>query len=82
MTIEQVKAAYGARPFQPFVFRLADGRGIPVLSSEFMMFSPGGRTVHVVQPDESWNIIDLLLVTDLDFKPLPAGKQPYANGVA
>ena len=29
--------------------------------------SQGGRTVVVVQPDDSWNAIDLLLVTDIEF---------------
>ena len=48
---------------------LADGRHIPVLHREFLMPSPSGRTVVVYQPDDSLNIIDLLLVTDLEIKP-------------
>jgi len=68
MTVEQVRDAYRARPFRPFVLHLADGRGVPVRSPEFMHFSPSGRTIHVSQLDDSYNIIDLLLVTDLEFK--------------
>ena len=30
--------------------------------------SPSGRTIIVYQPDDSSNIIDLLLVTDLEVK--------------
>jgi hypothetical protein len=30
MTIEQLRNAYDAQPFRPFVSHLADGRAIPV----------------------------------------------------
>jgi len=68
MTIEEFKSAYDARPFRAFVIHLADGRKIPVLHREFLLPSPSGRTVLVYQPDDSSNVIDLLLVTDLQFK--------------
>ena len=68
MTIEQLRNAYQATPFQPFTLHLADGRQIPVLSREFILAFPSGRTIAVCQPDDSMNIIDLLLVTDLEFK--------------
>ncbi len=73
MTIEKIREAYKAQPFQPFTIHLADGRGIPVLSPEFIMAVPSGRTLFVCQPDDSANIIDLLLVTDLEFKPKKNG---------
>ncbi len=69
MTIEQLRAAYQAQPFRPFVIHLADGRAIPVEHREFIMTVPSGRTVIVAQPDDTFNIVDLLLVTDLEFKP-------------
>ena len=68
MTIEQLRTFYSARPFQPFVMHLADGRSIPVLHPEFMASAPSGRTVTVYQPDDTLNVIDLLLVTDLELK--------------
>ena len=68
MTIEQVRILYDAEPFQPFVMHLADGRRIPVAHREFMASAPSGRTVVVYQPDDSFNIVDLLLVTDLEVK--------------
>jgi len=52
---------------------LADGREIPVRHREFVMALPTGRTVIVAQPDGSFNVIDLLLVTDLEFKSIPGG---------
>jgi hypothetical protein len=73
MTIEQLRAAYSAQPFRPFAMRLAEGREIPVYHREFMLTVPSGRTVVVCQPDDTVNIIDLLLVTDLEFKPLSNG---------
>jgi hypothetical protein len=68
MTIEQIRAAYTAKPFRPFVIHLADGREVPVQYPEFMLTVPSGRTIIVCQPDDSLNIIDLLLVTDLEIK--------------
>lgn len=73
MTIETVKRFYDAQPFRPFVIHLADGRAVPVLSREFIMATPSGRTLVVAQPDETLNLIDLLLVTDLEIKPHAAG---------
>lgn len=75
MTIEQMRAAYQAQPFQPFVIHLADGREIPVVHREFMMTVPSGRTVIVAQPDDTVNIIDLLLVTDLEMRPVSNGSR-------
>ena len=69
MTIEQLRNAYSAQPFRPFVIHLADGREVPVYHREFIMTVPSGRTILVVQPDDTVNIIDLLLVTDLELKP-------------
>ena len=69
MTIEQMRRLYDAQPFHPFLIHLADGRAVPVEHREFIMSAPSGRTVIVYQPDDSFNIIDLLLVTDLEVKP-------------
>jgi hypothetical protein len=66
MTTERMRELWKAVPFQKFTIHLADGRHIPVMHREFMMMSPSGRTVVVNQPDDSMNIIDLLLVTDLE----------------
>jgi len=68
VTVEQLKIAYEAAPFRPFVLHLADGRDLLVRGREFISFSPSGRTVVVHQLDESYNVVDLLLVTDLEFK--------------
>lgn len=77
MTIEQLKSVYDNQPFKPFVIHLADGREIPVLHREFILTVPSGRTIIVCQPDDTVNIIDLLLVTDLEMKPTTNGKQKH-----
>jgi hypothetical protein len=69
MTIEKIRELYSAQPFRPFTIHLADGRAVPVLHREFIMSVPSGRTLIVVQPDDSMNIIDLLLVTDVELTP-------------
>lgn len=73
MTIDQLRNFYEAQPFQPFTMHLADGREILVRSREFMASAPSGRTVIVCQPDDSWSVVDLLLVTDLEARPVRNG---------
>lgn len=69
MMSQQVRTAYAAEPFQPFAVHLADGRQIVVHHREFMASAPNSRTAVVYQPDGSFNIVDLVLVTDLELKP-------------
>jgi hypothetical protein len=79
MTIEQLRKLHRARPFQPFTMHLADGRSVHVAHNDFLAQSPSGRTVVVYQPDETSEIIDLLLVVSLAVAtpiPLP----PPGNG--
>jgi hypothetical protein len=73
MTIEKIRELYGAQPFRPFVIHLADGREVPVLHRDFVMAVPSGRTLVVCQPDDTLNIIDRLLVTDVELKPVRNG---------
>lgn len=73
MTIEQLRAAYQAQPFRPFIIHLADGRHVPVQHREYILTVPSGRTIVVCQPDDTLNIIDLLLVTDLEVRPSTDG---------
>lgn len=68
MTIEPIQRLYCAEPFHPFVMHLADGREVPVHHRELMASAPNGRTVLVYQPGSSFNIIDLLLVTDVEVR--------------
>ena len=66
MTVEQLRKIHQARPFQPFTLKLADGNQIEVRHPEFLAHSPSGRTVIVTTPDESFEVVDLLLVTSIE----------------
>ncbi|MBM4027117.1 MAG: hypothetical protein FJ280_17185 [Planctomycetes bacterium] len=65
MTVTEFRTLLRAEPFREFIIHLADGRSVPVKHREFALPSPSGRTVIVYQPDDSFEIIDLLLVTSL-----------------
>jgi hypothetical protein len=68
MTIKQIRAFHGAEPFEPFVIRLDDGREITVQQRELMMTAPSGRSLFVVQPDDSFTIIDVGSVANVKLK--------------
>jgi hypothetical protein len=80
MTIEQLRNVSNAQSFQPIVMHLADGRAIPVMHREFMASAPSGRTITVYQPDDTLNVIDLLLVTDLEIKRATNGSGRRRKG--
>jgi hypothetical protein len=65
MTTDQFKAMLHLQPFKPFTIRMADGRTFQVSHPDFVAQSPSGRTVIVFQPDESYSVLDLLLMTKL-----------------
>ncbi|MDX1968498.1 MAG: hypothetical protein SFV23_15075 [Planctomycetaceae bacterium] len=65
MTTEQFKTTLHLQPFRPFTIRMADGRTFDVTHPDFVAQSPSGRTVIVFQPDESYSVLDLLLMTEL-----------------
>ena len=69
MTIEQLRALHSARPFHPFDIHLADGRTVTVQHPELLLQSQSGRTIAVARPDDTIEIIDLLLVVSLKARP-------------
>ena len=66
MTVEQLKNVQHAQPFRPFTIHMADGRAFYVKHPDFMSRSPSGRTVIVHGDDDSWSVLDMLVVTELD----------------
>jgi hypothetical protein len=69
MTAEQLRTMRDANPFRPFVIHLADGRAFTIPHRDFVSQSPGGRTIIVYGSDESFSILDLFLVTELEVQP-------------
>ena len=76
MRIQELRELRDATPFKSFVIHLADGRAIPVVHRDFVMSSPNGRTVIVYQPDSSFDIVDVMLVTSLRVKS-SNGRTPH-----
>jgi hypothetical protein len=66
MTVEQFKSTLHLQPFRPFTIRMADGRTFNVAHPDFIAQSPTGRTVIVFHPDDSYSLLDLLLMTEVE----------------
>ena len=54
--------------FIPFdlTIHMVDGRAFRVAHPDFVAQSPSGRTVVVFQTDETYSVLDLLLVSELE----------------
>jgi hypothetical protein len=77
VTIEQLRSVHQATPFRSFTIHLVDGRQISVPHREFLSHSASGRTMIVHHKDDSFSVIDLLLVTELEVHngPVAASKE-------
>jgi len=64
---------HAARPFKPFEIHLADSRSLTVEHPEMLSQSRTGRTIAVASPDDTIEIIDLLLVVSI--KPVVNGSR-------
>ena len=69
MAPDFIRTTAGRRPFAPFTLHLAGGRSLRVLSPEFIYVPAEGRMVSVVVPTGAQHVVDLLLVTDVEFSP-------------
>lgn len=68
MTIEEIRNAARAEPFEPFTLRMADRHGYHVVHPEFLFAPPKGRRVVVItQPDDALRILDPRLVMAIEF---------------
>ena len=66
MTIEAIREAVHAEPFHPFKLRRAGGPIISVAHPDYIAFGPKGRTVVVYREDDSFKILDTLLITKIE----------------
>ena len=66
MLSSQIKSTLHTVPFQAFSIVTADGRKIPVVGRDFMTFSRTGRSAIVHHKDESFDILDTLLITGMN----------------
>jgi len=66
MDLAGVREALHRQPFEPFAIRLADGRSLPVPHPDFVALS--SRRVIVVAKDNSWAVVEPLVIVSLDFE--------------
>lgn len=67
MDIAGIREALHKQPFEPFSIRLADGRALPVPHPDFVAMTP--RRIIVVAEDDSWSVVEPLLIVSLDYSP-------------
>jgi hypothetical protein len=68
MSIDRLRQVARATPFKPFTLSLTDGRRFRVRSPEFIMITlEASWTVVIAESGEDYSIVDLLLVTSIDF---------------
>lgn len=72
MTQDHLRSLLQASPFRPFTIHLPGDRQIAVNHPEYVIIAPSGREAIVYQLDNSFNIVDLRLVTDLGVKAQPS----------
>lgn len=75
MTIDAIKEAVHAEPFRPFKLRLAGGPTISVMHPDYIAFGPKGRTVVVYREDDSFKILDTILISEIERTNRAAGKR-------
>lgn len=71
MTLEQLRNVHRAVPFRPFTIHMGDGRAFLVRGRDFLSHSPSGRTVVIHLDDETFSVLDLLLMTELEVHAPP-----------
>ena len=71
MAPDQVRHLLKAQPFSPFAVRMADGNEFFVKHPDFAFLAPTGRSLHVYQPDMSYSVLDVLLMTELRVDAAP-----------
>ena len=73
MNPEALRVALRAQPFKPFTITLVDGRSFEIRHPELVIVSPKGRQAIIVNEDESWSVLEPLLILSLDH-PAPDTK--------
>jgi hypothetical protein len=66
--VDKIREALHEQPFRPFWIHMADGGKIPVEHEDFVAVAPTGREMIVFLPDDSHQIVDVMLVTRLEVR--------------
>jgi hypothetical protein len=78
---EELRKLLRAQPFQAFTIHLPEGRHVQVVHHDFAVLAPNGRTLLAYEPDSSFHMIDVLLISSIDVGAPPPPPNPAAvNG--
>jgi hypothetical protein len=69
MTVDQIRSLQDAAPFRAFRVHMANGKSVRVPHPDFMSLSPTGRILIVYRANDSFEVIDTLLVTSIETLP-------------
>ncbi|MBI1903096.1 MAG: hypothetical protein HYS13_18505 [Planctomycetia bacterium] len=73
MDLGGLRESLRRQPFEPFTIRLADGRSLPVSHPEFV--AVGQRRVIVVHADDSFSVVEPLLIVSLEYQDGKRGRK-------
>ena len=78
---DKLRELIRSEPFRPFTIHLPEGRSVHIFHHDFAVMSPDGRTLLAFEADNSFNMIDVMLIASIEVGPPPAPKTPAdANG--
>jgi hypothetical protein len=67
VTRNQIREAWEARPFVPFMLHLPDGRTLTVRHPELLSVSVDNRALWVWTHRDAGRMVDAMLVSDIEF---------------
>jgi hypothetical protein len=80
MAVEQIRSLQDATPFRAFRVHMANGKSVKVPHPDFMNLSPTGRIMIVYRADDSFELINTLLVTSVETLPKNGAKRRRSRG--
>lgn len=63
--ITRLRELWNARPFVPFLIRLADGRTLSVPHPDFFYVSPTGGRMFVADTDDNYEYLNPLVIVSV-----------------
>jgi hypothetical protein len=78
MNVTAIREAKNAIPFKPFTLALVDGRRMEVKHQDFISFSQSGRSVFVHHANESYSVLEPMVILSLEFAAPASTNGPAA----
>ena len=76
MTGKEIRKLCEATSFEPFRVHMANGKAVDIPHPEFMLISRSGRRLIVDMPDDTFEIVNLSLVTSVETLPKNGARRP------